>query len=136
MNLEKKIHKFRQCIFAISILSPLGKRRGPSFEQNWIPFTKGCFQYGSIKTEQFMICVFVSIKETFLLFQPLFFCKLQQCKSSLQKSLTKRDNAMLISYSYNYVNSIFMNSLYLFATKLHLNNDCLYFDGRNIADTA
>ena len=32
-----------QCIFAISKLSPLGKGCGPSFDQTWIPFTKGCF---------------------------------------------------------------------------------------------
>ena len=31
--LDKKIFKARQCIFAISLLSPLGKGRGPSFEQ-------------------------------------------------------------------------------------------------------
>ena len=41
--LEKKIFKFCQCIFTISSLSPLGKGRGPSFEQIWIPFTQGCF---------------------------------------------------------------------------------------------
>ena len=35
--------KFCQSIFAISQLSPLGKGRGPSFEQTWIPFTQGCF---------------------------------------------------------------------------------------------
>ena len=40
--LEKKILKFCQCIFAISKLSPLGKRWGPSFEQTWLPFTKRC----------------------------------------------------------------------------------------------
>ena len=36
--LEKKTLKFRQCI-----LPHLGKGRGPSIEQNRIPFTKGCF---------------------------------------------------------------------------------------------
>ena len=43
--LEKKIFKFRQCIFAISLLFPLEKGRGPLFEQpcNWIPFTQVCF---------------------------------------------------------------------------------------------
>ena len=41
--LEKKIFKFCQCIFAILLLSPLRKGRGPSFEQTWIPFTQGCF---------------------------------------------------------------------------------------------
>ena len=40
--LEKKILKFRKCIFAISKESPLGKRKGPSIEQSWIPFTQEC----------------------------------------------------------------------------------------------
>ena len=31
MVLEKKVFKFRQCIFTISYLSPLGKGRDPSF---------------------------------------------------------------------------------------------------------
>ena len=43
MVLEKKIFKFRQCIFAISQLSPLGRGQGLSFEHNGIPFTQGCF---------------------------------------------------------------------------------------------
>ena len=38
--LGKKIFIFSQCIFAISLLSPLGKGRGPLFEQNWINFTQ------------------------------------------------------------------------------------------------
>ena len=37
------ISKFRQCIFTISLLSPLGKGYDPSFEHSWIPFTQGCF---------------------------------------------------------------------------------------------
>ena len=36
--LEKKIFLMCQCIFAILLLSPFGKGRGPSFEQTWIPF--------------------------------------------------------------------------------------------------
>ena len=41
MVLEKKILKFRQCIFICSrIISPW-KRRGPSFEQTWILVTIG-----------------------------------------------------------------------------------------------
>ena len=36
------LENFRQCIFVISKLSPLGKEQGPSFEQRWIPFTQGC----------------------------------------------------------------------------------------------
>ena len=38
----QKIFWFRQCFSTILLLSPLGKRRGPSFEQTWIPFTLGC----------------------------------------------------------------------------------------------
>ena len=41
--LEKRIFKVRQCIFAISLLSPLRKGHGSSFEQTWIPFTWVCF---------------------------------------------------------------------------------------------
>ena len=40
---RRRFLKFSQFIFAISQLSPLGKGQGPSFEQNWIPFTQGCF---------------------------------------------------------------------------------------------
>ena len=29
---QKKIFTFRRCVFAISLLYPLGKERGPSFE--------------------------------------------------------------------------------------------------------
>ena len=38
---QTKIFRFRECIFAISQLFPLGKRSGHSFEQSWIPFIKG-----------------------------------------------------------------------------------------------
>ena len=40
---EDFFFNFRQCIFAISWLSPGGKGRGPSFGQTWIIFTQGCF---------------------------------------------------------------------------------------------
>ena len=40
--LEKKIFKFCQCIFTISLLFPIEKRWGPSFEQIWILITQGC----------------------------------------------------------------------------------------------
>ena len=40
MVIEKKIFKFRQCIFAISIFYPLGKGYDSSIEQLWIPSTK------------------------------------------------------------------------------------------------
>ena len=35
--------KYLEYKITISILSPLGERRGPSFEQTWIPSTQGCF---------------------------------------------------------------------------------------------
>ena len=35
--------EFFSLILAISFLSPLGKRRGPSFGQTWILFTQECF---------------------------------------------------------------------------------------------
>ena len=46
--LEKKIFKFCQCIFAISLFSPLQKGHGPSFEQTWITFIQGCFDVKNI----------------------------------------------------------------------------------------
>jgi hypothetical protein len=36
---DKKIFKDFQCIFTLSLLSPLGGGLFPSFEQTWIPFT-------------------------------------------------------------------------------------------------
>ena len=41
--LEKKILKICQCIFAFSLLSPIEKKGGASFDQTWIPFTLKCF---------------------------------------------------------------------------------------------
>ena len=40
--LEKNNFKFRHCIFVITLYLPLGNWQGPSFEQTWISFTKGC----------------------------------------------------------------------------------------------
>ena len=47
--LKKKILKFRQLIFAIYLLSPLGKEHGPSFEQIWVPFTERCFELSLVE---------------------------------------------------------------------------------------
>ena len=38
--LKKKLFKVGHCIFSISLLTPLRKECGPSFEETWIPFTK------------------------------------------------------------------------------------------------
>ena len=74
--LEKKKFKFHQSIFAISQLSPPGKGSGSSFEQIWIPFTKGCFvpsllESGPVvwlKVAQWF-CRFFNFFNLFLLFQ-------------------------------------------------------------------
>ena len=41
--LERRFFYIYQCIFAISLLSPLGEWQGPSFEKTWIPFTQEWF---------------------------------------------------------------------------------------------
>ena len=41
--------KFCQCLFAILLLSPLGKWCDPSFERNWIPFTQASFVSSLLK---------------------------------------------------------------------------------------
>ena len=41
--LKKQIFKVCQCIFVISLLSPLGKGCCLSFAEIWIPITQGCF---------------------------------------------------------------------------------------------
>ena len=53
--LRKKIFQVRQCIFAISLLSPLWKGRGPSFEQTWIPISEGCFVPSRLKLAQWFL---------------------------------------------------------------------------------
>ena len=42
-NALSRFLKFRQWVFAFSLLFSLGKRGGPSFGQTWILFTQGCF---------------------------------------------------------------------------------------------
>ena len=44
LHLKTLILQFRQYIFANLLLSPLGKKYGPSFEQTWIPFTPSLFE--------------------------------------------------------------------------------------------
>ena len=40
---------FFNVVIAISLLSPLWKERGPSFEQTWIPFTGGSFMQSLVE---------------------------------------------------------------------------------------
>ena len=47
--LDKNIFKCCQCNLAFLLLSPLKKMCGPSYEQNWIPFTQGCFVPSLVK---------------------------------------------------------------------------------------
>ena len=49
MVLKKKIFQVCQCIFPFSLLSPLTKKRDPSFEQTGIPITQGCFVPSLVK---------------------------------------------------------------------------------------
>ena len=67
---ENKIFQCRQCIFAISLLSPVGNGRGLLFEQTYIPFTKDCFvpslvENGSVVLEK----IFFYFVNLFLLFR-------------------------------------------------------------------
>ena len=64
----EKIFSFHQCILAISLLSPLGKGCGPSFEQIWIPITQACFVLSLFKIGQ------VVQEKKILKFSPSFFC--------------------------------------------------------------
>ena len=69
----KKMFKFCPC-FSISLLPPLGKGHGPSFEQIWIPFIKGCLlsrlvEIGPVvleKTHKFCQCFFAILLFSFL----------------------------------------------------------------------
>ena len=49
--LEEKIFKFHQCIFPISLLSSLGDRHDPSFEQTQIPFSQQFFVTSLVKID-------------------------------------------------------------------------------------
>ena len=49
--LKKMIFQLCQCILAILKLSPLGKERGPSFEQTWIPFTQRWFVFSLVEID-------------------------------------------------------------------------------------
>ena len=71
----KKILKYPQCIFVISLLSFLGNRRGFSLEQSWIPLTQGCFVPSLVEINPLVIvkkilkyrqCIFVISLLSFL----------------------------------------------------------------------
>ena len=48
---DEEFFLFRQGIYPISILSPLRKKSGSSFEWTWIPFTPGCFMPSLIEID-------------------------------------------------------------------------------------
>ena len=66
--LEKKIFEFLQCIFAISLLPPLGQGWDPSLEQTLIPVTKGFFVPSLVKIDQLVLekRIFKSCQFTFI----------------------------------------------------------------------
>ena len=51
----EKIFKFHQCIFAISLLSPLRKGRDPLIEQIRILITQGCFMPSLVEISQVVL---------------------------------------------------------------------------------
>jgi hypothetical protein len=46
---RRRFFKKIQCIFTLSLLSPLGEGLFPSFEQTWIPSTQGWFVPSLVK---------------------------------------------------------------------------------------
>ena len=56
VTLHLNIFKCRQCIFAILLLSSLGKKAHPSVEQTWIPFTKEFVVPSSVVQEKRRKC--------------------------------------------------------------------------------
>ena len=71
--LENKIFQVCQCIFAISLLSPIAKRRGPSFKQIWIHITQECFVPSFVEIGPVVLKKkkFVSILSLFRYYLPL-----------------------------------------------------------------
>ena len=73
----KKILKFCQCIFPLSLLSPLGNKHSPSFEQTGISFTQRCFvpslvEIGPVVLEKkIKILNFVNVFSQFRNYPPL-----------------------------------------------------------------
>ena len=75
VSLEKGIFKYRQCIFAISEISPIGEGHGPSFEQTWIPFIQECFvpslvEIGSVVLEKKIFLISSMYFRYFLIISP------------------------------------------------------------------
>jgi hypothetical protein len=46
---SRRFKKKFQCIFTLLLLSPLGERLSPSFEQTWIPLTQWWFVPSLVK---------------------------------------------------------------------------------------
>ena len=73
----EKIFKFRQCIFAILLLFPLGKGDGPSFEQQLEPphprtdaFCQVWFEIGPVVLEKIFIISLMHFRY-FVIISPL-----------------------------------------------------------------
>ena len=63
---------FCQCIFAISFLSSLEKRSGPSFEQTRIPFTSECVVPSLVEIDQ-VVLDFKKCQFIFAIFRYYYF---------------------------------------------------------------
>ena len=52
---EEDFLNFVNVFSQFSFLSPLGKEQGPSFEENWIPYTQGCFVPSLVENGQVVL---------------------------------------------------------------------------------
>ena len=86
--------KFCQYIFAISLLSPRWKGRGPSYEQIWIPLTQGCVvpslvEIGPVVLEKkiFKFCQYISLFRYYLPFEKGWALCMNKLESPYQRML-------------------------------------------------
>jgi hypothetical protein len=64
---KKKI----QCIFTLSLLSPLGEGISPFFEQTWVPFIQGWFVPSLVKIGPVVLEIFKWPHPIFVIISPL-----------------------------------------------------------------
>ena len=113
--MEKKIFKFRQCIFAILLLSPLGKRRGPSSEQTGISFTEGCFVWRFFEISPVVLEKFINV---FSLFPYLFPLRkgvalyLNKLESPSPKVVLRHVWLKLAQWIFNLISSMYIFSIF------------------------
>ena len=132
--LKKKTFRFRQCIFAIVII-PVRKGLDPSFEQTWIPFTKGWLVSVWLKLMQrFWRKIFLNFVNVFSLFR--YYLPWKRAGSFLNKLVFPSSKVALCQvwlklvqwfwrkWFINFINLFSQFRVYLFLEKdgtLHLN---------------